>query len=196
MAQLNRMAIIMRNHGSEFKVLSPHARNACMRFALALLAMLAAAQQAQAANWVVQVGGSQLAFNPQVLTIAPGDTVRFASLGGFHNVMADNGAFRCARGCDGDGNGGNGGASSQIWTATVAFPNPGQFGYFCEPHGSPGMGMFGTIIVQGPAPTVVPISVGGWVYGALLAGLLLATSALRLRASARMRAADQARNPI
>ncbi len=150
--------------------------------------------QVQAASWVVQVGGSgRLAFNPQTLTIQPGDTVRFANLGGFHNVMADDGSFRCARGCDNDGSGGNGSASTQIWSATVAFPNPGQFGYFCEPHGSPGEGMFGTIVVQGPA---IPVGVRGWTYAALLAALLLITAAFRLRGSALARSITQARKPM
>lgn len=161
---------------------------------LALLSLLAA--PLQATTWIVQAGGSQLAYNPKFLTIQPGDSVRFASLGGYHNVVADDGSFRCARGCDGDGNGGNGSATSQIWTATVTFPNAGEFGYFCEPHGAPGEGMFGRITVQGPTPTLIPVGVGGWTYGAMLVGLLLLTSAWRLRGRALVRAADQARKPM
>ncbi|MDZ4811167.1 MAG: plastocyanin/azurin family copper-binding protein [Pseudomonadota bacterium] len=173
----------------------PSSPNDRWRRICVLLAMLTAmSAQLQAASWVVQVGGSgRLAFNPQTLTIQPGDTVRFANLGGYHNVMADDGSFRCARGCDNDGNGGNGSASTQIWSATVAFPDPGQFGYFCEPHGSPGEGMYGTIIVQGPA---LPVGVQGWTYAALLAALLLITAAFRLRGSALARSIDQARKPI
>lgn len=148
---------------------------------MALLLCAAIATPVHAATWVVQVGGSSLAFFPQVLTIQAGDTVRFASLGGHHNVFADDGAFRCARGCDNDGQGGNGSPSSQIWTARVTFPDPGVFGYFCEPHGSPGAGMYGTIIVQGPAPPAVPVAIGGWIYGSVLAGLMLATAVFRRR---------------
>jgi plastocyanin len=146
-----------------------------------LTILLGPAAQAYCANWVVQVGGAGLAFNPQLLTIQAGDTVRFANLGGFHNVMANDGSFRCARGCDNDGQGGNGSATSQIWSATVAFPNAGTFGYFCEPHGSPGQGMYGTIIVQGPAPNLIPVGVGGWRYSIGLVLLMLLTAVFALR---------------
>lgn len=134
---------------------------------------------AHAANHLVQTAG--LRFFPQTLTIRPGDTVTFQNLGGLHNVFADNGAFRCARGCDGDGQGGNGGASTFAWQATVAFPNPGRFGYFCEPHGAPGQGMFGTIIVQAAEPPR-ELPGGGWFAGGLLAATLAALSLRRLRA--------------
>jgi plastocyanin len=151
-------------------------------YSMTLLVILQGlAAQAHCANWVVQVGGAGLAFNPQLLTIQAGDTVRFANLGGCHNVMANDGSFRCARGCDNDGQGGNGNATSQIWSATVAFPNAGTFGYFCEPHGSPGQGMYGTILVQGPVPTLIPVGVGGWRYSILLTLLIFATSVLALR---------------
>ena len=140
------------------------------------------AGSAHAANFRVQVGGSAgLAFNPQTVTIQPGDTVTFANLGGFHNVFADNGAFRCARGCDGDGRGGNGTPSGTAWQATVAFPNTGRFGYFCEPHGAPGQGMFGTVIVQQQAPPPVPVPGAGWIASALLAAALVAAGALGMR---------------
>lgn len=134
---------------------------------------------AQATTWIVQVGGAGQAYNPQFLTIEPGDNVRFANIGGFHNVVADNGAFRCARGCDGDGQNGNGNATAQLWTATVNFPTAGQFGFFCEPHGAPGQGMFGAITVLGPPPRQV--AVGG--VGPLLALtlILLWVAVTRLR---------------
>jgi len=156
--------------------------------ATALSCLLAAlSPSAHAANWIVQVGGAGgLAYNPSVLTIDAGDTVRFANLGGYHNVTADNGAFRCARGCDNDGQGGSGSASSQIWTATVAFPDAGQYGYFCEPHGSPGKGMFGMIIVRGIEPPVA-VPAGGRAYLAALAVLLFAATVLRVRQRSRDR---------
>lgn len=131
----------------------------------------------QARNWNVQAGGSRLEFVPRELTIAPGDTVTWSNLGGHHNVFADNGAFRCANGCDGLG--GNGSPSAQIWRATLSFPQAGRFGYFCEPHGQPGAGMYGTINVVG-AP-VVPVPVDGWQLGTLLSGLLLASALLWMR---------------
>ena len=106
-----------------------------------------AAPSARAVTHMVLVGAqNQLIYSPQVLTIAVGDRVRFTNVGGFHNVVANDGSFRCANGCDGDG--GNGAASSALWTATVLFSQPGTFGYYCDAHGTPGSGMTGTIIVQ------------------------------------------------
>jgi len=68
-----------------------------------------------------------------------------------HNVVADDGSFRCAHGCDGQP-GGNGGASSSNWVVSLTFNTAGTIGYFCEVHGAPGEGMFGTIIVQPATP--------------------------------------------
>ena len=141
--------------------------------AIAAALALAGAPAAHGEQWIVQAGGNSLSYNPQVLVIKPGDTVTFRNLGGFHNVVANDGSFRCARGCDGDGEGGNGNASSAIWFATVAFPSAGAFGYFCEPHGAPGEGMYGTIIVEQPPPIPVPVGksllalLGAFLFGTL-----------------------------
>jgi hypothetical protein len=114
-----------------------------------------------------------------------GDTVTFLNLGGNHNVVADDGSFRCAHGCDGDGKGGNGNASGDLWVATITLNEPGMVGYFCEPHGSPGAGMFGTIHVLAPATPATPAPAGSvWLY-ALLAIMLSAIAALRLRVQRR-----------
>ncbi|MEP7042793.1 MAG: plastocyanin/azurin family copper-binding protein [Dokdonella sp.] len=111
---------------------------------------LAATVPAFATDHQVAVGGSGLVFTPQDLPpIAVGDTVTFTNAGGFHNVVSDPGAvtsFRCANGCDGDGAGGNGNASSAGWTATVTFPTAGTIGYHCQIH--QGSGMVGTITVM------------------------------------------------
>ena len=114
--------------------------------------LLAGSSLAQAATFIVNVGGSRQTFVPQTVTVHVGDTVKFINKGGFHNVVADDGAFRCARGCDGDGNGGNGGASSANWVVSLTFAQVGTVGYFCETHGMPNGGMFGTIIVQALTP--------------------------------------------
>jgi plastocyanin len=106
---------------------------------------------AQAAGFIVNVGGAQNAFSPQTITITAGDTVTFVNKGGFHNVVADDNSFRCARGCDGQPNG-NGNPSNSNWVASVTFNSPGTIGYFCEVHGMPGAGMFGTIAVQPATP--------------------------------------------
>ena len=116
-------------------------------FAFYLLAGSAFAQAA-----IVNVGGTNLAFAPQTITITVGGTVTFVNKGGLHNVVADDGSFRCAHGCDGDGHGGNGNATSSNWVASVTFTQAGTVGYFCETHGAPGTGMFGTITVQAATP--------------------------------------------
>lgn len=87
-------------------------------------------------------------FNPQQLTIAAGDSVRWTNHGGdLHNVAADDGSFRCAEGCDGDA-GGSGSPSTSNWSVTLTFDEPGQIGYHCQAHGSPGVAMWGSITVE------------------------------------------------
>jgi plastocyanin len=118
-------------------------------FAVALLA----ASATHASTFVVDVGGNNPpAFTPQTITIIAGDSIAFINKGGLHNAVADDGSFRCARGCDGDGHSGNGTASTSNWVASVKFSSPGTIGYYCEEHGAPGQGMYGTIIVQPLVP--------------------------------------------
>jgi plastocyanin len=118
-----------------------------------LLALAAAgfALPASAATRTVNVGPG-LSYSPATLTIAVGDTVKFTNRGGLHNVKANDNSFRCAHGCDGDGQGGNGAASSEIWHANVTFDTAGTIGYYCETHGTPTTGMRGTIIVEPTTP--------------------------------------------
>lgn len=169
----------------------------CARVAgttLVALAALLSTFDACAKQWYVQSGGSQVAFSPQFLTIQAGDSVTFLNLGGYHNVVADDGSFRCAHGCDDDGQGGSGNASDSFWLATVAFPTAGTVGYFCEPHGSPGSGMYGTIEVLPPAPPapVVPAPSGNVGIDALLAFAVTVVALARLRRIARDRTLDRA----
>ena len=120
-----------------------------------LWSLLLFATAAWATDHRVTVGGSTnggyygdhpvLMFSPAELTIAAGDTVTFVNAGGTHNVDADDGSFRCARGCDGQG--GNGDPSDDIWSATVTFNTPGTITYHCDIHGH--LGMVGSITVQG-----------------------------------------------
>ncbi|MCC6592456.1 MAG: hypothetical protein IT479_04210 [Xanthomonadales bacterium] len=147
-----------------------------VRSALAAILVLAT-DAAGATNWVVHAGGSRQEFVPRELLIQPGDSVTFRNLGGLHNVTADDGSFRCANGCDGLG--GNGAASAQIWSATLTFVRSGRHGYFCEPHGAPGEGMHGAIVVAGAPPVAVPAN--GLIPRMLLAGLLLLSGALLAR---------------
>jgi hypothetical protein len=67
-----------------------------------------------------------------------------------HNVAANDGSFRCAKGCDDTG--GNGNATSAAFSFTRTFNTAGNIGYFCEIHGVPGAGMHGNIVVNDVAP--------------------------------------------
>ena len=62
-----------------------------------MAAALGLGGHATAAQLFIDVGGSDLAFSPALLTATVGDTVTFVNRGGFHNVAADDGSFRCAR---------------------------------------------------------------------------------------------------
>jgi len=115
-----------------------------LALALPLLGALSAAP-ALAANHTVHVGGAGLVYTPGTLTIQAGDSVTWTNDGGFHNVRADDGSFRCANGCDGAG--GNGSPSSDAWSATRTFSQSGTVNYHCEVHGA--AVMHGTIVVQG-----------------------------------------------
>jgi len=112
-----------------------------MRSVLFALGLLSAAP-CWGENFIVTADG--VAFSPRNLTIRAGDSVTFRNGGGFHNVAADDGSFRCAAGCDGAG--GNGDPSNAAWAAVVTFDDPGTVGYKCEVHA--GMGMTGTITVE------------------------------------------------
>jgi len=103
-----------------------------------------------------------LTFSPAQITINVGDTVRFTSAGGAaHNVHADDNSFRCAKGCDGDGQGGNGAPSSALWSSSVTFTKAGVVNYHCDQHQS--MGMVGSIVVN--AVTAPSIALGNYVSG-------------------------------
>lgn len=119
---------------------------------LLLLIMLCTAKPVCATNYNVLVGSGGLNYLPATLTITVGDTVTFKNTAGLHNVVADDGSFRCANGCDNDGQGGQGNASSLSWHASVTFGNAGSFGYFCELHGNATSGMRGLIVVNKLTP--------------------------------------------
>jgi len=119
-----------------------------------------------AAPHLVTVGGGfNLVFTPKTLSINAGDTVTFTNAGGpAHNVRADDGSFRCANGCDGDG--GNGNTSSALWSFTKTFNTPGTIKYYCEAHGDRGgIGMAGSITVTAATPPPPSITLGGYMSG-------------------------------
>jgi plastocyanin len=84
------------------------------------------------------------AFQPASLTIQQGESVTWTNQGSHpHNVVADDGSFRCAVDC-----GAGGGPSAEAWSVTISFDEPGEYPYHCQLHGAPGgIGMAGTIIV-------------------------------------------------
>ncbi len=129
---------------------------------LLLLCLLALCTDAFAANFAVAVGGNAgLVFTPRDLQIRTGDTVTFTNAGGFHNVVSQAAGFRCAQGCDGQG--GNGNSSTALWSVTITFNTPGTFDIYCEPHGSPGVGMAGTIrVTQAATNTIDATYTGAW----------------------------------
>jgi len=89
--------------------------------ALAFTLTLAAAAPARAAHFDVNI--ANFAFMPSSLTIHVGDSVTWHADGGFHNVAADDGSFRCAQGCDGAG--GDGSPSATTWSFTRTFSQAG-----------------------------------------------------------------------
>ena len=97
---------------------------------LAFAGLTALASAARAATHNVTVSSYQ--FDPPVLTIAPGDTVVWTNVEGFHDVVAGDGSFAGPLGAG--------------WTYSRTFGEVGTFDYYCSPHLS--FGMAGTIIVR------------------------------------------------
>ena len=87
-----------------------------------------------AATYTVSVNSST--FSPQNLVVNPGDVVLFQWVAGTHPVMSDNNVFPMFD------------ITSATPTKTLVMNNTGTFGYHCMAHGSPGTGMFGTIVVR------------------------------------------------
>ena len=84
-------------------------------------------------------------YSPFELTIEVGDSVRWTNTGqGVHNVLATDASFRCADGCDATG--GNGAASSALWSFVLTFRTQAEIDYFCEFHGP---SMNGSVTVVG-----------------------------------------------
>ncbi|HFC12788.1 MAG TPA: hypothetical protein ENJ56_08080, partial [Anaerolineae bacterium] len=111
-----------------------------------LLVMVTSVIVAADSRATANVNVQNLSFNPDPTIIRAGDTVQWDNQGGFHNVEADDGSFRCANGCDDTG--GNGAPSSATWSGSVDFNTPGTYLYHCEIHGDiGGVGMSGQIIV-------------------------------------------------
>ena len=80
-----------------------------------------------------------MAFEPSLLKIAPGDTVRFVATNKGHNVLS-------IEGMSPDGAAPFQGKMNE--DVTVTFDKPGVYGFECKPHY--GMGMVGLVVVGDP----------------------------------------------
>jgi len=120
---------------------------------LALAAALLAAAPSLAATVNVSVGGAGTVYSPREVHIHPGDTVLWTNAGGAHNVAADDNSFGNA-------------IDSSAWTFSHTFPAVGRVGYHCDAHGSPGAGMFGTVVIEdaggGGVPGTLRFSLAGY----------------------------------
>jgi plastocyanin len=101
-------------------------------------------------------------FSPLTLPIAVGDSVTFSVYADFvispHNVVADDGSFRCALGCDGQGGDGTPRDYRSQWQFTLTFDKPGIVSYHDEASKA-----YGAIIVQAsPAFAIGPGMTGSW----------------------------------
>ena len=94
-----------------------------------------AASSAVAANQTVTIGPGNT-FNSDDVTVTQGETVTWNNDGGLHNVVFDDGSFTDPLS-----------PSTSLWTTSRTFSATGDFGYFCEQHGAPGVGMFGVVHV-------------------------------------------------
>ena len=110
-----------------------------MVFPAVFLALSAMAPGMPAPAAVVTVEMRDDTFEPRVVRIEPGDSVRWVNVGrNPHNVVAADGTFRSKILQTGD-------------SFIVTFPKVGRFDFFCSLHGSPHAGMSGGVYV-GVAP--------------------------------------------
>ena len=99
----------------------------------------------------VQIVGNT--FSPQNIQIEAGDIVRWTNNGGFHNIEANDGSFKCSDSCEVTTGDGNGSASSTWTTVEVTFNSVGVFNYLCETHVA--AGMIGNVTVNIPTSSTV-----------------------------------------
>lgn len=110
--------------------------------AVVLISLIGAALPAHAATHEVKMlngANGTMHFEPAMLTVAPGDTVRFLPTSPSHNAEAIKGMLP-------DGVQPFVGKMNE--EISVTFDQPGLYGYKCKPHYA--MGMVGVIIVGDP----------------------------------------------
>lgn len=115
------------------------------RLSLVLSASIACAcvADANAAEFSVRMlnqgMNGMMTFEPQLVKIAPGDTVHFVAVDAGHDVQSIDGMIPA---------GAKPFAGSMSQDLTVTFTVPGVYGYRCLPHGT--LGMVGLIVVGSP----------------------------------------------
>ena len=112
-------------------------------FALALSAVVGASAAASAAEFEVKMlnksADGMMVFEPNLLHVAPGDTVRFVPSDKSHNAESIEGMLpEGAQPFEGKMN----------EEVVVTFDVPGVYGFKCKPHY--GMGMVGLVVVGEP----------------------------------------------
>jgi len=89
-----------------------------------------------------QVEAGSMYFAPADLVINMGESVQWNNVGGFHDAVADDGAFAFDA-CDGP-----------CLIGSYTFVDPGTYSYICSVYGHAGMGMVGTVTVVDPTVEV------------------------------------------
>jgi plastocyanin len=108
-------------------------------------------------------GQPPVCFSPLTQIIAVGDSVTFfiyfdGGAAGPHNVVADDGSFRCAQGCDGQGGDGTPRDYTSRWQFTLTFDKPGIVSYHDEASKA-----YGAIVVRAsPHFAIGPGITGSW----------------------------------
>lgn len=109
---------------------------------------------ATAATWTITFGGGVgFAYSPNTLSVSVGDTIVWSGDFSFHPLESDPGGIPA-------GAAGFGSSSGSTFKYVVTMP--GNYGYHCAAHGSPGDGMFGSFTAI--AASVEPV----WVIEAEL----------------------------
>jgi hypothetical protein len=132
-------------------------------WSLALLLLCAIPALASSHVVVIDVCANRtVCFFPGSLTINVGESVTFAKYPDIvtdfsDNVVADDGSFRCARGCDGEG---GDGTPWGDWTVTRTFSGPGIVGYHDE--ASHATGVIVVVVPGAPPFAIGPGITGAW----------------------------------
>ncbi len=111
-----------------------------------------------------EVTAQDFSFSPDALTINVGDMVTWNNTGGTHNV---NGTL--AEYPSNPEGFGSGAAAPAPWSYSFTFTQPGTYEYHCDPH--LGLGMTGTITVQGGTGGATSLLLTGVFDGTLTGGL-------------------------